>query len=357
MRIGIDLSPAVYRRGGMGRYAQELTVALKNIAPEHTYIGFYNSYVNDATPPPPLDQLERVTVPWHNKPWRFRVLLAQYLRCSQDHLISDVDLFHGTDHLLPFLSHIATVFTVQDLTFLLTNTHTTLNTLFLKLAMPRFLAEARRVIVPSMATKQDVLQHYNVAVSKIETIPDGVNHRFFARNPDAVVHVRHKYDLPETFILTVGTIEPRKNLPRLLDAVAQLHDRGLEIPLVIAGKAGWRSETVLNRLKRLQAEHIVYRIGFVDDTDLPGLYRAATLFVYPSLYEGFGLPVLEAMASGVPVITSNTSSLPEVAGDAAVLIDPTNTDEIAAAMYRILMNEDTIAELQAQGPLHARAFS
>jgi len=244
MRIGIDLSPTVYLRGGMGRYAQELTVALQRVAPEHTYVGFYNRYARGAVPPSPLDQLEHITVPWHNKPWRVRVMLSHYLRWPQDHLVPTVDVFHVTDHLLPYLRHTSTVVTLHDLTYLLTDTHTTLNTLFLKVCMPRFLAQAKAVIVPSTATKHDLLLNYAVRASKVHVIPEGVNARFFDRSPEAIARVCQKHHLPDTFVLTVGTIEPRKNLSRLLDAIIQLRKRGVGVPLVVAGKAGWRSEAV-----------------------------------------------------------------------------------------------------------------
>ncbi len=162
---------------------------------------------------------------------------------------------------------------------------------------------------------------------------------------------------PRPSYLLSARLSPRKNLLRLLDALVLLHEREWDIPLVVAGKAGWKSGSIERKMELLVQRHLVHRIGYVDDRDLPGLYQAATLFAYPSLYEGFGLPVLEAMASGVPVVSSNTSSLPEVAGDAAILINPMETDEIADAIQRILTDDDVRLSMRERGQQRAKAFS
>jgi len=357
MRIGIDLSPAVYRRAGIGRYAHELALALCQSAPQNEYVAIYNRLTSDAEPPEPLNRLPSTVIPWRDKSWRARVLVAQYMRQSQDHLLPDIDIFHGTDHLLPYLKQTATVFTVHDLTYLLTDTHATLNSLFLKLAMPRFLAETEAIITPSESTKLDLLRHYHVPSGKVNVIPEGVDPRFFIREPGAVEWVRRKYHLPKSFLLTVGTIEPRKNHSRLLEARLRLSEFGVDAPLVIAGKAGWRSAAIFERLSRLEQQHLIQYLGFVDDRDLPALYQAATTFIYPSLYEGFGLPVLEAMASGTPVVTSSTSSLPEVAGEAAILINPCETEQIAQAIRQLLAKPELRNELQHKGLLQARSLT
>jgi len=357
VRIGIDLSPAVYKRAGIGRYAHELALALRQSAPQNDYVAIYNRLTSDAEPPEPLNQLPSAVIPWRDKSWRARVLVAQYVRQSQDRLFPDMDIFHGTDHLLPYLKQTPTVLTVHDLTYLLTDTHTTLNSLFLKLAMPRFLAEAKAIITPSESTKLDLLRHYHVPSDKVNVIPEGVDPRFFIRDPGAVERVRRKYHLPASYLLTVGTIEPRKNHSRLLEARLKLSKLGVDIPLVIAGKAGWRSATVVEEMSQLEQQYLVQYLGFVDDRDLPALYQAATTFIYPSLYEGFGLPVLEAMASGTPVVTSSTSSLPEVAGEAAILINPHEPKQMAHAIQRLLAEPELRNELQHKGILRARSFA
>ena len=358
MNIVIDVSPAVYRRAGIGRYAQELARALPTKAAEHHYIAFYNQ------PPgavPSFDQglgtWPRRIVPWGDKPWRLRVLLAHYLRRSQDALLRDVDVFHATDHLLPNLHRVASVFSLHDLTFLTTETHTTLNKLFLRLSMGRFLERADAIIVPSAATKTDALRYFHLPVAKLHVVPYGVDQRFFQVSSDAIRTARQRYRLPDTFILSVGTIEPRKNLSRLLDAYLLLRAQGIAMPLVLVGRRGWRSQGFLKRLEAAQLGQAVQLLGYVDDADLPALYSAATVFVYPSLYEGFGFPVLEAMAAGTPVVSSNAASLPEVVGQAGLLVSPYDTDGLSEAIRNVISQPDLRAALQEAGRRQAQRFT
>lgn len=358
MNIVIDVSPAVYRRAGIGRYAQELTKALSVEAPDHRYVAFYNQ-PSGAKPfhDPGLARLPRRVVPWANKAWRLRVLLAHNLNHNQDAVIGEADLFHATDHLLPNLHDVASIFSLHDLTVLTTETHTTLNKLFLKLTLNRFLARADAILVPSEATKRDTLRFYNPPPEKLHVIPYGVDSRFFSDEPNAVQAVRAKYQLPDTFVLTLGTIEPRKNLSRLLDAFIKLHAQGVSIPLILAGREGWRSRDFLKKLEAAQLGHSVRILGFVDDADLPALYAAATAFVYPSLYEGFGFPVLEAMAAGTPVVSSNAASLPEVIGQAGVLVSPYDTDGLTEAIRDVVSQPGLRMTLREAGRRQAQRFT
>jgi glycosyltransferase involved in cell wall biosynthesis len=168
--------------------------------------------------------------------------------------------------------------------------------------------------------------------------------------------IKQKYHLPDRFILFVGTLEPRKNIIRLLEAYARIKDK-LPHKLVIAGTKGWLYQPIFEAVKRLSLRNNVIFLGYVDDGNLPALYNLADLFVYPSIYEGFGLPVLEAMACGIPVITSNVSSLPEVAGDAAVLVDPYNVKELAGAMKHVLTNASLRKQVINKGFQQAKNFS
>lgn len=356
MNLCLDLSPAVHHRAGIGRFTQELTAALLRVAPEHTYTAFYNRPA-EAHPAPPVDRLPRLTVPWGDKPWRLRVALAYWLRRPQDALFPGVELFHATDHLLPRLQRIPAVFTVYDLTYRLTDTHTTLNRLFLTWMMPRFLRAARAVIVISEATRRDLLAHYRVPAEKVHRVYGGVAASFRRTSTDAMMAVRARYGLPTRFILSVGTIEPRKNYPRLLEAYRRLRDQGRTEGLVIVGKRGWRCEAFFERLRALDLEGVVTLPGFVADEDLPALYSAAEVFAYPSLYEGFGLPPLEALACGTPVVVSNTSSLPEVVGDAGLLVPPDDAEALAAALTRLLDNPVLRAQLSARSFHQAAQFT
>jgi glycosyltransferase involved in cell wall biosynthesis len=356
MRICLDLSPAVHHRGGIGRFVQELAAALVAVAPEHTYIAFYNR-PTEAHPDPPADQLPRLTIPWKDKPWRLRVLLAHLARFPQDGLFPGVDLFHATDHLLPYMQRIPTVFTLYDLTYRLTNTNTTLNRLFLMLMLPRFVRTAGAVVTISEATRRDLLAYLQVDPKRVYVVYGGVAERFRPASPVALQAIRTRYRLPERFILTVGTVEPRKNYLRLLEAYCLLLGQGRSDGLVIAGKLGWRYKPFFQRLRELNLEQRVTLLGFVADDDLPALYSAAEVFVYPSLYEGFGLPPLEAMACGTPVVASNTSSLPEVVGNAGLLVSPYDVDALAAAIARLLDDPLLRAELRARGFQQAARFT
>jgi glycosyltransferase involved in cell wall biosynthesis len=358
VNIVIDVSPAVYHRAGIGRFAQELAKTISTEAPEHQYTAFYNQ------PPgamPSFDQglgtWPRRTVPWADKPWRLRVLLAHYGHRSQDALVGDADVFHATDHLLPSLHRVASVFSLHDLTFLTTDTHTTLNKLFLRLSMGRFLARADAIVVPSEATKTDALRYFRLPMEKLHVIPYGVDQRFFGVDDGAVQVVRQRYRLPDAFVLSVGTIEPRKNLSRLLDTYLQLRAQGITMPLVLVGRKGWRSQEFLKRLEAAQLGQAVRLLGFVDDADLPALYAAATVFVYPSLYEGFGFPVLEAMAAGTPIVSSNAASLPEVVGDAGLLVSPYDIDGLAEAIKNIISRSDIRVPLGEAGRRQAQQFT
>jgi glycosyltransferase involved in cell wall biosynthesis len=361
VNICLDLSAAVHHRAGIGRFSQELTGALVDLDPGSTYTVFYNRPA-DAVPDPPADRLPTICVPWGDKPWRLRTMLAHLARRSQDDLLPGVDLFHGTDHLLPYLARTPSVFTLYDLTYLLTRTHSSLNRLFLTLMVPRFLHAASSVIAISESGRRDLLRQYAIDPAKVRVIYGGVNSRFRPCPPAASAEARARYGLPEHYVLTVGTIEPRKNLPRLLEAYCTLVDRGLparpgEIGLVIAGRRGWRSGEFFTRLGQLGLEQRVILLNSVPDADLPALYSAADLFVFPSLYEGFGLPPLEAMACGTPVVTSNSSSLPEVVGEAGILVDPRDTGALALAMQTILANPELTQRLKSEGAARAARFT
>ncbi|NIN63988.1 MAG: glycosyltransferase [Anaerolineae bacterium] len=357
MRICIDTSPAVHRRAGLGRYALELTSALLAADSDNEYVAFYHQRA-EAQVDPPLDRLPQLTTNLSTKPWRMSALLGHLAHFPQDRLFPGIDLFHATDHLLPRLSRVKTVFTLHDLIFqFYPEMHKPLNRWFLTLMMPRFLRAADAVIAVSECTKKDAVHFYGIEEAKIHVVYEGVNPSFRPAPPETVGQMRRKYSLPDNFTLTVGTIEPRKNLTSLLEAYSALRQSGVESKLVIAGKKGWLYEGFFRRLSELGLGDEVVLPGFVPDRDLPALYGAADLFVFPSFYEGFGLPVLEAMACGVPVVTSNTSSLPEVAGDAAVLIDPSSVDELVTAMRAVLENHELRAELRAKGLKQAARFS
>ncbi len=356
MNICLDISPAVHRRAGIGRMAQELVAALLEVAPEYDYSVFYNQPA-DAHVTPPLDRVPCTTIDLGNKQWRLRVLRAYALHQAQDRLVGAVDIFHATDHLLPLLQQTRTVFSLGDMTFLShPQVHSRLNRVYLRLMMPRFLSSADAIITNSQNTLSDMQRFYGQNLPNSVVVYHGVNKRFCpVTDTNALADVRRRYDLPLNFLLYVGTIEPRKNLPRLIEAYASI--RSQDVKLVIAGKKGWLYEETFKLVESLGLQDDVIFPGYVHDADLPALYSAADCFLFPSLYEGFGLPVLEAMACGTPVITSNTSSLPEVAGDAAILIDPYSVTDIRDALQAVLDNPGKRADMHTKGLKNASRFT
>jgi glycosyltransferase involved in cell wall biosynthesis len=218
---------------------------------------------------------------------------------------------------------------------------------------------ADRVIAISEATRRDVIKFLRVAPERVTRVYCGVDARFHPFDDgDVLRRFREDRHLPDHFVLYLGTIEPRKNLVRLIDAYADLRRRGTtDWPLVLAGGRGWRDELVLQHADRLGLGEAVRFAGFVPEDEIPLWYNAADFFVYPSEYEGFGLPPLEALACGTPVVASNRASLPEVLDDAAILVDPADTHAIADGMERLLADSALRSRLSAAGPLQASGFS
>ena len=209
---------------------------------------------------------------------------------------------------------------------------------------------------------QHDVQHYlHISKDRVVVIPEGCEPRFRPlAEPEQLYRVRVKYGLPPLYMLCLGTLEPRKNITTLLHAFARLRQILHGEPalhLVVAGARGWREQTIFQTIKSLALEQVVCLPGFINDEDLPALYGGALLFVFPSLYEGFGLPVLEAMSCGVPVVTSNTSAMPEVAGDAALLVDPYDVKGMATAIAAIVHDASLRDNLRQKGLARAQQFS
>jgi glycosyltransferase involved in cell wall biosynthesis len=218
--------------------------------------------------------------------------------------------------------------------------------------------QADAIIAVSESTRQDVIRLLDIDPGKIFTTQLGVDPSFKVIDEnDSLEKAASNYGLPENFILYLGTIEPRKNLPLLIKSYKRLVDSGTKHKLVLVGKYGWMYKEVLHLVDELKLTNWVYFTGYIPQEDLPLVYNLATLFVYPTIYEGFGLPVLEAMACGVPVITSQISSLPEIVGDAGVLIPVSGAGALYDAMDRLLQNKSLRDELIKAGLTRAKTFS
>ncbi|MCS7251423.1 MAG: glycosyltransferase family 1 protein [Anaerolineae bacterium] len=353
--IVVDVSAAAHHRAGLGRYAGELVKAMIPLLPGRLAIFYHDA--KRANLFPPLDTLPARPCPLPAKAWRLQVMLAHLLRWHMDTLIRPAGLFHATDHLLPPFRALPSVFTLHDLIFrLYPETHMPLNRWFLSLMMPRFLRCADAVIAVSECTRRDVLRWYRVPEERIYVIYEGVDVRFRPASPEAIAALRARYSLPDRFILYVGTIEPRKNLPTLFAAYRYLLERYPDVGLVIAGKAGWLTQGTFRALREMGLRDRVRFLGYVPDDDLPILYSAASVFALPSLYEGFGLPPLEAMACGTPVIVSDTSSLPEIVGEAGLRVPPDRPADWTAALAVTLADESLRARLREAGLRQAARF-
>jgi glycosyltransferase involved in cell wall biosynthesis len=354
VRVCLDVSAAVHRRAGLGRYAQELMAALVEQG-AHDYTAFYHRR-GRAQLLPPIDRLPRLTTSLSVRPWRLRTALAHFAGLGMDGLFPGVDVFHAAEHLLPRLRRIRSVFTLHDLIFHFDpDSHKPLNIAFLKTMMPRFLRAADAVIAVSEHTKRDAVRIYRVPPDKIRVIYEGVDPRFKPiSNPQALNDLREKYRLPERFVLHVGTIEPRKNLPLLFEALTAPQAR--DVTLVVAGQTGWLTEPIFARVNALGVHERVRFTGYIPDQDLPVLLSAAAVLVMPSRYEGFGLPVLEAMACGTPVIASDASSLPEVGGEAALYASLDDPRAWAESIDRVMRDAALRASMREKGLRQAAKF-
>jgi glycosyltransferase involved in cell wall biosynthesis len=353
--VCVDLTSAALRRGGLGRYQASLAQALLEIGVPLT------AFVHDVRSshlPPPLSGLPTLQFGHSLRAWRLRAAVS-YAGAPLDRTFPAIRLFHATDHLLPNLTSARSVFTLHDTAYVHHPEHyLPRNRLYLRTMVPRFLERADRVIVVSEHARAETVGIYGVDPERVDVIPEGVEERFRPDlDPSAVAAVRRRYGLPERSILYVGTIQPRKNLTTLLDAFARVRDRHPDVGLVIAGEKGWLFEPFFDRLRTLRLGPSVVVTGHVPDEDLPALFGAAEVFAYPSLFEGFGLPPLEAMASGIPVVCSEATSLPEVVGDAGILVPPLDVDGWVAALGRLLDDPAERRRLSDRGLERARRFT
>ena len=364
MRVVVDARPALdARKTGVGHYTAHLLRALPAAAPADEITAWYlhaKGLLRPRTFFPGVHGLQE-----HASRFPARVFepLSSRLGHPRIERLLDFDVLLATNFLPPATSSPGVVLVVHDLAFRkFPETAPHMNDRWVR-RFQAWLSDAARVIVPSASARLDLAELYDVDPERIDAIHHGVEAHAFRPAPEAAVaDVRRRFDIPGPFALFVGGIEPRKNLERLVRAFAQL--RGLdEISLVIAGGAVRWDPRAVEQLEsaiaalpgRVRAR--VIRTGYVSQADKVALMTAATLMTYPSRYEGFGFPVLEAFAAGLPVLTSNVSSLPEVAGDAAELVDPDDTEAIAAGLTRMLQDRDLLDNLAAAGLARVSAFT
>lgn len=355
--IYIDVSAAVHSKAGLGRYGERLAAALVDRDP-HRYALFYNRGGEGRLPDSLPADTPQKSVNLGYKPWRMAVLAGQLGHVPFNRLVPDAELFHSTEHLLLPLRGVPTVLTVHDLIFkLFPDYHKRLNYWYLNRAMPLYVARASAIIAVSEATKRDLVKLYQVDPAKVTVVYEAAATHFMPPSPAGIAHVRDKYNLPERFLLHLSTIEPRKNLMRLLEAFQILRQTFPDLYLILAGGRGWLYDDFFARIKAEGLGDVVRPLGWVPDDDLPAVIGAAALAVQPSLYEGFGLPILEHMACGQVVAVSNSSSHPEVGGKAAAYFDPQDVEEMAAVISRLLTSPDEYDKRREAGLQQASRFS
>jgi glycosyltransferase involved in cell wall biosynthesis len=366
-RILFDARMVHYRRaGGIGQYAVNLLRAISRLHElDGSRVGVLQMR-GDTVPVVDNPRFTRIPMrtPPHNR-FEQPALAAELLPIE---LTRRPQLIHCPDFVPPRFRLMRAVVNIQDLAFLKLPGTTLLTEESKRYygQVPWAAHNAEALITLSQSARDDTVQLLNVNPNKIAVIPPGVGEQF-APHPNfneaqSAAARTHNLPIPEDggYILFVSTIEPRKNLPTLLEAYSLLRDRGRVRPLptlAVAGQEGWLFDKVHARIEQLGLKENVRLLGAVPDDLLPGLYKGARAFAMPSLYEGFGLPALEALACGVPVLASNTGSLPEVVGHAGILLDPNDVDAWAGTLERILLDPNEAQRLREAGPIQAAQFS
>jgi glycosyltransferase involved in cell wall biosynthesis len=359
-RIGIDYSPAFEQTAGIGRYVRELIGATAQLERGADYRLLVTGSHANALPAPLASN-------FHWSPTRlstrrlWQAWLRPWIPLPVELFTGEIDLFHATNFVLPKLhSKTRALLTVHDVSYVrVPEVAGTGIKPFLDAIVPRGIARADHIIADSLATKHDIIDIYGTPADKITVLLSAAEDRFQpVTDPHKLHAVRQKYAIPDRpYVFSVGTVQPRKNFGRLIEALAIVRSHGHDIGVVIAGGRGWKEDPIYATVTQTSMTDYVRFIGFADDEDLPALYSGAEQMVLPSLYEGFGFPVLEAMGCRTPVITSNVSSLPEVAGDAAILVTPTDVEAIAHAIEHLLTHREDRQALIEKGVRQAATFT
>lgn len=353
MRIGIDAHAIGSRLGGNETYVAGLLSGLERIETPHEFVAYFPS--------------EEAAAPWRGRSGRIepRVLLA---KASVPRLVAELPIRSRKDGLsllhvqyfAPPACPVPFVPVMHDISF------ATFPRFFSRKDLLRFrlgigwtVRRARRVLTISESSKRDIVGRYGVPASRVDVAHLGVDHRQFHPRQDGTTPGASPWGCAWPYVLAVGNVQPRKNLSRLLGAFARARKKSPDLPhrLLLVGKDAFRHREVTARIHALDLDDWVHRTGYVAADQLASLYRGAAVFCYPSLYEGFGLPVVEAMASGTPVIASNNSSIPEVASGSAILVDPEDEESIADALVEVLTSADKRGTLSMLGVERARQFN
>lgn len=361
-RIGIDVTSALTQDAGIGRYTRELVKAIVVNNNEDEFTLFSAKLPQDRLVEMSMPSSKNVRykqIPLTEK-WLYRLWYRLKVPISVQNFTGPLDLFHSPDFVLPPISRkIPTLLTVHDLSFVhYPETFTSALVTYLNRIVPWSIKRATHILADSLSTKEDLVRYWNVPEDKVTVLYSGVGDQFKpVTDPKSIKRVRKKYGLGnDPYFLAVGTLQPRKNYRMLIRAFRPVTER-FPHKLLIAGGKGWMHDEILDEVKNQELEQRVHVLGFVEEADLPALYSAATIFAFPSLYEGFGLPILEAMACGVPVMAADASCVPEVVGDAGVLLPASDASSWSKAMIEIIEDMSRRTKLVGAGFLRAREFT
>jgi len=362
LRIAIDYTSAVNQNAGIGRFVRRLVHSVVEHDSTDSFLLLHAAPNPGRTPTYPSGSNVRRRVLRVNERWMNILWHRLQVPLPADWLTGPVDLFHSPDFVLPPVRAAKSILTVHDLAFLLYPECADARLrAYLERTVPRSVQRADYVVADSENTRNDVVCLLGVPPERVTVVPGGVDPSFApVTDPMRLAQFRRSIGLDETtpYILFVGVIEPRKNLVGLIEAFDVLKSRRpLPHKLVVVGRRGWLSDSTMERAERSLYRNEIIFPGFIQDGDLATLYSAAETFAFPSHYEGFGLPVLEAMACGVPVVASRASSLPEVVGDAGMQVDPDDTERLASALELLALNPEMRADFSARGLERAAMFS
>ena len=358
MNIGVDLRCLQEpERTGVGEYAFELVTNILKEDRANRYFLFFNSAGNIELPKFdfPNAEIARFKIP--NKFLNLCFLLLRYPKLdrliAKKFALNQLDLFFSPNlNFIALSKNTAHLITVHDLSFEFFPEHFTLKQrIWHFLANPkRQCKNAKHIITPSENTRRDVIKYFDIAPGRVTTIYPGLSSALKTESPNKINLTSGKY------LLFFGTFEPRKNISALVTAFENLAEEFSDVKLVIAGAGGWKNRGLKKIIKNSKFSDRIILPGYIKDADKKELYKNSLAFIYPSLYEGFGFPVLEAMASGTPVVTSGRSSLPEITGGSALLVDPRRSEEIAEAIKKILGSESMRKDLVEKGLISAKKF-
>ncbi len=350
MKIAIDIRSAGGEKAGKGWYTFHTVYNLIGSDTKNEYVLYAKNGIAG------FEQFKNVRTKIFDG-----IGIFWHIKVARDVAKEKIDVFFApSSYIIPnFLpDSVKTILTVHDLVaFLFPSFHNKKAVILERLLLKRALKKSCCVVAVSKNTKKDLITHFKYPKEKIEVIGCAGSDSFKPLPKESLKDFFVETNLPKKFFLAVGTLEPRKNYANLIEAFAKLNKVSPDVHLIIVGKNGWGYEEIYTKIRENYLQKKVHILGYLSENSLMKLYNLALALVFPSIYEGFGIPPLEAMKSGCPVITSYSSSLPEVVGDSAILINPYNQKEIAGAMLKLLKNDDLRKELSASGLVQAKKFS